>query len=39
MSTDHYKEPLPVVPAYAAERVLLWGHTAAVLVDPQARER
>jgi hypothetical protein len=37
MSTDHNKEPLPVVSAYAAERALLGGHTAT-LVDPQARE-
>jgi hypothetical protein len=39
MSTDHNKEPLPMVAASSAERALRWGHTAAVLVDPQARER
>jgi hypothetical protein len=31
MSTGrNRKEPRPVVAAYAAERALLWGHTAAV---------
>jgi hypothetical protein len=28
MSTDHHEEARPVVAAYAAERALLWGHTA-----------
>jgi hypothetical protein len=39
MSTDHHPEPLPMVAASAAERALRWGHTAAVLVARQARER
>jgi hypothetical protein len=37
MSTDHNKEPLPGVGAYAAERALLRGHTAAVLVEVLSR--